>query len=82
MIDLLDTLQLDPTVVGIVGFVYALALIAIYKMHNLKEGLLFLLFISASALMIFLFMKYSMISAVVVLLYIGYLLRHNFKSEP
>lgn len=82
MIHLLDTLHLDPTVVAIVGFVYGLALIAVYKMRNFKEGFLFLLFITAAAFMVFLFMRYSMISAVVVLVYIGYLLRHNFRSEP
>jgi hypothetical protein len=82
MITLFDTVPLDSTVVAIAGFVYILAFVAIYKMHDIKEGLLFFLFITAAALMIFIFMRYSMISALVVLLYIGNLVYSNFRSEP
>ncbi len=81
MITLFDSVQLDLTIVSIVGFIYILAFVAIYKMHNIREGALFFLYITASAFMIFIFIKYSLISSIVVLLYIGHLVYNNLKSE-
>ncbi len=81
MITVFDSVQLDITVVSILGFIYILAFIAIYKMHNIKEGILFFLYITASAFMIFIFIKYSLISSIIVLLYIGHLVYNNLNSE-
>lgn len=81
MITIFETIQLDLTVLSIVGFVYLLALVAIYQMRNIKDGLLFLLYITGSALLIFIFMKYSFISAVLVLMYIAHLVYNNLRSQ-
>jgi len=81
MITVFDSVQLDITVVSILGFIYILAFVAIYKMHNIKEGILFFLYITASAFMIFIFIKYSLISSIIVLLYIGHLVYNNLNSE-
>lgn len=82
MITLFNSIQFDTTVTAIVGFVYVLAFVAIYKMHNIQAGFLFFLFITAAAFMIFIFMKYSVISSIVITLYIGHLVYNNFRSEP
>lgn len=81
MITFLENLHLDMTIVSIVGFVYILAFVAIYQMRNIKEGLLFLLYITGSALLIFLFMRYSFISAILVLIYIGHLVYNNVGNN-
>ncbi|GAA4514528.1 hypothetical protein [Sphingobacterium thermophilum] len=77
MIQLMEGLNIDTTLLSFASFIYGLALIAIYKMHNIKKGLLFLLYISTSAFLIYLFITYSFVSSVLVLLYIGHLLYNN-----
>lgn len=77
MVSLIDSLELDSTILSIAGFVLTLALVAIYKMEDMKKGFLFLLYILASGLLIYLFIQYSFISAFVILLYIGHLLYNN-----
>ena len=74
---LFDLSQIDSTILSIAGFILSLALVAIYKMEDLKKGLLFLLYIVGSGIMIYIFVKYSFLSAFVVLFYIGHLLYNN-----
>jgi len=77
MITLFNGLEVDTTLLSFAAFIYILALVAIFKMHDSKKAFLFLLYISASSFLIFLFVKYSFISSLLVLFYIGHLLYNN-----
>lgn len=81
MFTFIDNLPVDMTVVAMVSFVMILALLAIYKMHNIKDAVLFLLYIAGSVLVIYLFMSFPSICAIVVFLYIMRLVYRNTHSE-
>ena len=80
MITLFNSLHLDTTVTAMVAFVVALSLIAIYKMHDLKDGLLFLLYISGSIALIALFVIYPSVSAILIFMYMMRLVYRNTHS--
>lgn len=81
MITLFNSLHLDLTVTAIISFIYILACVAIYQMHNTKDGILFFLYITASAFIIFLFINFTMISAGIVFLYIMRLVYRNLRMD-
>lgn len=74
-------LSIDSILFSFAAFIFVLALIAVYQMHDIRKGLLFIGYITASIFLIYLFITYSFISSILVLLYIGHLLYNNLK-EP
>lgn len=81
MITIFNVFQLDLTVLAIIGFIYILAFVAIYNMHNIKDGILFFLYITSSALLIFIFIHFTLISASLIFLYIIHLVYRNLKTD-
>lgn len=81
MITLFNSLQVDSTLLFFGSFIYVLAMIAIFKMHDIKKALLFLSYITASAFLIYLFIQYSFISSILVLMYIAHLLYNNGTAD-
>lgn len=81
MITLFNFFHLDLTVTAILAFIYITAFVAIYKMHNIKDGILFLIYITGSALLIFLFIHFTLVSASLIFLYIMRLVYKNLRTD-